>query len=168
MPALEPEPLWSALEHVGSLGNRFAGTPGEERAREWLLGEFERFGLPGVHADEFRFLAYEPEGSSCTAPGHDWESACAGLQFSADGVAEGEAVYLGSCRPEDVAALEAQGVELRGKVAVAHSYHTWLVAPQLAAKGVAALVNVGDSPDGLVGHFPASFYPQGLAPPWEG
>jgi hypothetical protein len=42
------------------------------------------------------------------------------------------------------------------------------VAPQLAEKGVAALVNVGETPDGLVGHFPVSFYPTGLEAPWEG
>ena len=51
---------------------------------------------------------------------------------------------------------------------VAHPYHTWLVAPPLAAKGIAALVNVGDTPDGLIGHFPVSFYPIALEPPFDG
>jgi Iap family predicted aminopeptidase len=168
MPELDPAGLWATLERIVGLGNRFAGTPGEATCRDLVLEEFARAGLADVRLEEFRYLGYEPAGSSCTVLTDGTEVSCAGLQYSAAAVAEGEAVYLGSCRPEDVEAIEESGVDLAGRVAVAHSYHTWLVAPQLAEKGVAALVNVGETPDGLVGHFPVSFYPTGLEAPWEG
>ena len=168
LPALKPADLWETLERVVALGNRFAGTAGEERCRDLVLEELSGTGLANVRLEEFRYLGYEPEGSSCVVIADGSEIPCVGLQYSADAIAEGDGVYLGSCRPEDVEAVERSGVDLAGRVAVAHSYHTWLVAPQLAAKGVAALVNVGETPDGLIGHFPVSFYPTGLEPPWEG
>jgi Iap family predicted aminopeptidase len=168
MPALDRAGLWGTLERIVALGNRFAGTPGEARCRELVSEELSGAGLANVRLEEFRYLGYEPERSSCTVLADGAELPCAGLQYSADGAVEGEGVYLGACRPEDVEAIEQSGVDLAGRVAVAHSYHTWLVAPQLAEKGVAALVNVGETPDGLVGHFPVSFYPTGLEPPWEG
>jgi carboxypeptidase Q len=168
MPTLEPAALWGSLERVVAVGNRFAGTSGEARCRDLVLQDFTDAGLAEVRLEELDYLGYEPAEASCAIVDDGVSFACAGLQYSADGEAEGEAVYLGSCRPEDVEAIEERGVELAGRVAVAHSYHTWLVAPQLAAKGVAALVNIGETPDGLVGHFPVSFYPTGLEAPWEG
>jgi hypothetical protein len=168
MPALDPADLWQMLERIAALGNRFAGTAGEARCRDLVLDELSSTGLANVRLEEFRYLGYEQERSSCTVLADGSEIVCAGLQYTDDAIAEGEAVYLGACRPEDVEAIEESGVDLAGRVAVAHSYHTWLVAPQLAEKGVAALVNVGETPDGLVGHFPVSFYPTGLEPPWEG
>jgi hypothetical protein len=168
LPAREPGRLWQQLERIVAFGNRYAGTPGEARCRDFLLHELAAAGLAHVGLEEFPYLAYEPEDASCVLPADGSPIACTGLQYTADAVAEGEAVYLGSCRPDDVEAVERAGVELEGRIAVAHSYHTWLVAPQLASKGIAALVNVAETPDGLVGHFPVSFYPIGLESPWEG
>jgi len=167
MPGLDPAMLWKQLERIVAIGNRFAGAPGEAACRDFVAGELEA-SLGKVRLEEFPYLAYEPERSSCVSVGDGWSIPCVGLQYSADDVAEGEAVYLGACRPEDVEAVERAGVDLAGRVVVAHSYHTWLVAPQLAAKGIAALVNVGDTPDGLIGHFPVSFYPIALEPPFDG
>ena len=168
LPPLRREGLARRLERVVATGNRFAGTPGEARCRDLILDQFAAARLADVRLEDFRYLAYEPESASCVAVGDGWSIPCAALQYSADGSAEGEAVYLGACRPEDLDAVEARGVDLAGRVAVAHSYHTWLVAPQLAGKGIAALVNVGETPDNLVGQFPVSFYPIGLEQPWEG
>ena len=168
MPALERDSLWARLEAVVATGNRFGGSPGEARCRELLLAEFETAGLANVRAEEFPFLAYEPGSAACTVAGDGWTIPGTALQYSAAGVAEGDAVYVGQCQPEDVAEVEGRGVDLSGKVVVAHSYHTWLVAPHLTGKGIAALVNVGETPDGLIGHFPVTFYPHGIDPPWEG
>ena len=167
---LDQARLGATLERVVGVGNRFAGTPGEELCRELLLGGLAGLGLARVRAEEFRYLAYEPLAAACAVVGGEGGPAlpAAGLQCTASAAAEGEAVYVGACREADLAAVEARGVDLAGKVVVAHASLAWLVAPQLAAKGVAALVNVSDAPDGLIGHFPASLYPPPLAPPWEG
>ncbi len=77
-------------------------------------------------------------------------------------------MYLGACTPDDIQAAEQQGVTLEGKVVVAHSYFTFAVAPALARKHIAALVNVSDAPDGLIPHFTACFYPPPVNPPWTG
>ncbi|MCW3016965.1 MAG: Zn-dependent exopeptidase [Solirubrobacterales bacterium] len=42
------------------------------------------------------------------------------------------------------------------------------VATRLAGHGIAALVHVGATPDGLVGHFTATFHPAPAGPPWTG
>ena len=168
LPALEPDALWRRLEQIVQLGNRFPGSEGEARCRRLVVAELERADLASVREEEFRYLGYEQRVASCALADGSWSLPAAPLQSTADAVAEGEAVYLGAGTAEDVAAVEARGVDLRGKVALAHSYWTFAVAPALAEKGVAALVNVAETPDGLVGHFPATLYPPPLEPPWEG
>lgn len=167
-PLPEPAALWTTLEQVVGLGNRFVGTVGESQCRELLVKEFGRAGLASVRAEEFTLLGYEPSSARCQVPEEGWELVCAPLQCTADGTAEGEAIYLGSGSEEEVDTVVRRGVDLRGKIAVAHAYFTFLVAPQLAERGIAGLVNVGETPDGLVGHFTAALYPPPLEPPWEG
>lgn len=168
MPALDGVTMWRHLERVVEIGNRFAGSPGEARCRQHLIDEFGQAGLGDVRAEPFSFLGYEPLGASCTVVGADSSMRCAPLQYSADASVEAEAVYLGSARPEDVEALERRGVDLAGKVVVAHSFMPWLVAPALAEKGVGALVNVTETGDELIPNFMVSFYPNGLEAPWDG
>ena len=168
MPPLDGSSLWSRLEQVVEIGNRFAGSEGESRCRDLIVSELERTGLAAVRTEAFPFLGYEPVSASCELVGEGVTLRCAPLQYSADAAAEGEAVYLGLARPEDVEALEARGVELAGKVVVAHSFMPWLVTPALAEKGVAALVNVTETGEGLIPNFMCSFYPNGMDAPWEG
>ena len=168
MPALDGATLWQRVERVAEVGNRFGGTPGEERCRNLLLTEFNATGLASVRAEPFPFLAYEPESTTCTVLGEDVVIPSVALQYSSTGIAEGEAVYLGACQADDVAAAEERGVDLRGKVVLAQGSFPWLVAPALAEKGIVALVNIGDTRDELLGHFPMAFYPYGLEAPWEG
>jgi hypothetical protein len=168
MPAPTAAGLNAYLETVVALGNRFPGTPGEARCRDFLLGELERLGLARVRAEEFPYLAYEPEASRCRVLGPGWEVPCVGVQGSAPGVAEGEAVFLGPGEPEDVERVERR-VDLAGKIAVVQSFRLPLTAVgELAQRGVAGLVNVGEAPGGLVNHCVATFYPPALAPPWPG
>ena len=168
MPPLDGSSLWHRLEQVVEMGNRFAGSEGEARCRQLILGEFERLGLANARAESFPYLGYEPVSARCELLPEGTTLRCAPLQYSADAVAEGEAIYLGAARPEDLEALEARGVELAGKVAVAHSFMPWLVTPALAEKGVAALVNVTETGEGLIPNFMVSFYPNGMDAPWDG
>ena len=45
MPVLDQATMWSRLEQVVEIGNRFAGSPGEARCRELILAEFAAAGL---------------------------------------------------------------------------------------------------------------------------
>lgn len=166
---LDPAHLADSLAQVEQLGNRYHGTPGEARSRDWLAERFESVGLTDVHLEPFRYLAYEGVSATCsiTAP-VPLELECRAVQYSASDDAEGEAIYVGTGTHEDFARLDGLGVDLAGSVAVAHSIAPFLVAPFLAERRVAALVNVGETPDGLIGNFTATLYRPPLEPPWVG
>jgi hypothetical protein len=177
-PELDSSALRADVERFAAIGPRFCGGPGEERARELLLAEFAATGLEEVGGEEYRYLGYEPVASRCEFGGGAEVGSgelsggavlpCVGLQSCADGIAEGEAVYVGGGEAAELEAVEAVGGSLAGRIAVLRTPMPAAVAPALIARGVAGLVLLSPTPDGLIGHFTASFYPPPEAPPWEG
>jgi hypothetical protein len=166
---LDPGQLGRTLDEVDEIGNRYHGTPGEARCRDWLIERFEGLGLAQVRLEPFLYLAYEPGMAACSVLSPEGlELPVRAVQFSADAEATGEAVYLGTGTNEDFERIDRLGVELGGKVVVAHSIAPFMVAPFLDGRGIAAFVNVGETPDGLVGNFTAALYRPPLEPPWEG
>ena len=193
MPPLDPAALRRDVERLAALGPRFAGTEGEERGRAFVR-EVLAAALPGaVHEEPFDHLAYRPEAATCQVLGSDLDLPCAGLQSTAAGAIEAEAIYVGSGDESTIEALERgaaaggdghavparqttatrrvdpgpRGV-LAGRIAVVRSGVPMTVVPGLVERGVAGVVVIGGAPDGLVQHFTAAFYPPPLAPPWEG
>lgn len=166
-PALEPAALRADVERFAGLGPRFCGSVGEARARQLLLEEFAAIGLAEVRGEEYEYLAYEADGEcGCRVGGE--ELRCAGLQSCAAGVAEGEAVYVGAGEPADLEAAAAAGTELAGRIVVLRSAMPAAVAAAIVARGAAGLIVLSPTPDGLIGHFTASFYPPPPGPPWDG
>lgn len=166
---LDSDEIRRTLDDLDRIGNRYHGTPGEARCRDYIADRFASLGLENAHIEPFRYLAYEPLSASAQvlSPGSS-ELPCHAVQYSASAEAEGEAVYLGTGTKEDFERVDRLGVDLAGKVVVAHSIAPFMVAPFLESRGIAALVNVGDTPDGLIGNFTAALYRPPLAPPWEG
>jgi hypothetical protein len=192
MPPLDPAAMRRDVGRLAALGPRFAGTAGEERGRAFVR-EVLAAALPGaVHEEEFDHLAYRPGDSTCQILGSDLALPCAGLQSTAAGVAETDAIYVGAGDETTIEALErrtgpspdgsavvASGVSdhdgvgrrdgaLAGRIAVVRSGVPMTVVPGLVERGVAGVVVIGGAPDGLIQHFTAAFYPPPLAPPWEG
>jgi hypothetical protein len=192
MPPLDPAALRRDVERFAALGPRFAGTPGEERGRALVRGVLAAV-LPGtVREEPFDHLAYRPEGASCQVLGSNLNLPCAGLQSTAAGVVEAEAIYVGASDEATIEALERGGGEavrrgtgvggdssltgeagdrggiLAGRIAVVRSGVPMTVVPGLVELGAAGIVVIGGAPDGLINHFTAAFYPPPLAPPWEG
>jgi hypothetical protein len=165
-PELDPAALRAEVERFAAIGPRFCGSAGEEQARELLLAEFAAAGLEQVGGEEYEYLGYEPRGSECRVGGV--ELPCVGLQSCADGVAAGEAVYVGGGEPADLDAVEAAAGSLAGRVAVLRTPMPAAVAPEVVARGAAGLVLLSPTPDGLIGHFTATFYPPPSGPPWDG
>jgi aminopeptidase YwaD len=166
---LETAELARTLDDVDRLGNRYHGTPGEARCRDYLLERFAGVGLEHVRTEAFRYLGYEPVEASCTVLAPERRQlACRAVQYSANAVAEGEGVYVGTGTAEDFERLDGLGIELAGRVVVAHSIAPFMIAPFLKDRGIAALVNVGETPDELVGNFTAALYRPPLEPPWTG
>lgn len=166
---LDAERIAATLDDIAAIGNRYHGTDGERVCRDYLSEHFTALGLADVRLEGFNYLAYEPESAQAmiTAP-YARSLPCRAVQFSASRSAEGEAVYVGTGTAEDFERLDKLGVDLRDKVVIAHSIAPFLIAPFLKDRGIAALINVGDAPDGLIGNFTAALYRPPLAAPWEG
>ena len=156
MPPLDHAGLRQDVERLAAIGPRFAGTPGEARARAFLADELRGAGVE-VRAEEFTHLAYEPDEASCAVlesagdPAISASLPCAGLQATAAGVVEAEAVYVGD-------GTEEEG-EIDGRIAVFRNGVPTTVAPGLAARGAGGLIALSPAPDGLITHLVASFQP---------
>jgi hypothetical protein len=107
MPPLDAAAMRRDVERLAALGPRFAGTEGEVRARELIRAELEA-ALPGaVREEPFDHLAYRPGSATCQVPGTDLMIPTAGLQATAAGAVEAEAIYVGAGDEETIAVLEA-------------------------------------------------------------
>jgi hypothetical protein len=195
MPPLDRAALRRDVERFAALGPRFAGTAGEARGRG-LIREELAAALPGaVREEPFDHLAYRLGGATCQVLGSDPALPCAGLQSTAAGAVEAEAIYVGAgddatielldrdvggeatgagerrdapAESEAHGAAASTGGALAGRIAVVRSGVPMTIVPGLIAQGVTGIVVIGGAPDGLVQHFTAAFYPPPLAPPWEG
>jgi aminopeptidase YwaD len=166
---LDPIELGRTLDDINEIGNRYAGTPGEATARDYILERFRGLELDDVRLESFPYLSYEPLSASCAlAGGSRIEFECHPLQYTASGEASGEPVYLGDGTEADFERLDARGIDLTGKVAVVHGAFPFDLTTTLTERGIAGLVHICETPDGIVGNFTGTLYPPPLAAPWEG
>lgn len=166
---LDPAEIGRTLDELAAVGNRYAGTPGEATTRDYLLERFRALGLADVRLESFRYLRYEPHSASCMLTGGSrLELDCRPLQYTALGEAAGEAVYLGDAAAADFERIDARGVDLAGKIAVVHSMFPFDLVNGLEGRGIAGLVHICETPEGIVGNFTGALYPPPLEPPWEG
>lgn len=163
---LDPAEIGRTLDDLAAIGNRFAGTPGEAAARDYLLDRFKTLGLDDVRLEPFSYLGYEAGSASCVLNGREFE--CHPLQYTATGEVAGQAVYLGDATEADFSRIDARGLDLAGKVAVVHSMFPFDLVGVLEERGIAGLVHVCETPEGIVGNFTGALYPPPLEPPWPG
>ncbi len=163
---LDPTEIGRTLDDLAAIGNRYAGTPGEVAARDYLFERFKALGLADVRLEPFRYLGYQAETASCAFDGVELE--CHPLQYTAAAEAAGEAIYLGDAGPADFERVDARGVDLTGKIAVAHSMFPFDLVGVLEERGIVGLVHICETPDGIVGNFTGALYPPPLEAPWVG
>ena len=170
--SLDAGAIGATLDDLAQIGNRFCGTHGEAQARAYVLGRFQELGLADVRLEEFGYLAWTPAPASCVAASAGGARPDAfdahPLQYTAPGPVSGEAIYIGGAEPADFERLDAAGMDLAGKVVVAHSVFPFDLVTVLSERGIAGLVHVCETPDGIVGNFTGALYPAPLRPPWEG
>lgn len=156
-----PTALRADVLKLCSFGNRFVGSPGERAARDYICDEFSAAGIADVRVEEFDVDGYEPGPSSCSVRGEEELTLPAvGLQFTASGVAEAEAVYVGNPRTlEDIYTLERSGLELKGKAVIVDTYWPYMLADHFLAAGAVAIVVISPSRHELMTHFTARLYP---------
>lgn len=148
---------------VCRLGPRFVGTDGERAAREFIEREFIAAGLDAVRVEPVTVLAYRPEAAACMLIPSGQSLACSGLQFTASGTVEAEAVWV-DCVDVETGALIDQSLDLTGRIAIVTTPYPYVIAPALIERGVAGILVVGDAPDGLVSHYSAQLYPPSPPP----
>jgi Peptidase family M28 len=166
---LDATAIGRTLDDLATIGNRFAGTIGEAQCRDYLLACFRELGLADVGAEQFAYLGFEPAPASCVDMGPSQrELECRPLQYTAPGPVSGQAVYLGDAAQDDFARLDRDGVDLEGRIVVAHTVFPFDLSALLAERRIAGFVHVCETPDGIVGNFAGALYPPPLSPPWPG
>lgn len=163
---LDPAEIGRTLDDLAGIGNRYAGTPAEAATRDYLLERFLALGLEDARLEPFPYLRYEPEGATCAV--NDSEIECHALQYTATGETAGEAIYLGDAGEADFERIDAHRIDLRGKIVVVHSMFPFDLVGVLAERGIAGLVHICETPNGIVGNFTGALYPPPLGAPWDG
>jgi Iap family predicted aminopeptidase len=159
-PRLDPDGIRDVLLRVCAVGSRFVGGEGERAARELIVDEFREAGLSEVRSEPFEVPGYRGEASACeVVPGGPLLPST-GLQFTAGGTVEAEAVYVGRPQaPEDIVALDELGITLRDRIVVLNSYFSYLYIEEILARGAVGLVVISEVRDGIIGNYSALMYP---------
>lgn len=166
---LDPAQIGRTLDDLAEIGNRYAGSAGEASARDYMLERLRALGLDDVRLEPFPYLGYEAQSARCAVTGATaLEFECHPLQYTATGETAGEAIYLGDATEADFARIDAGGIDLAGKIAVVHSMFPFDLVDVLEGRGIAGLVHVCETPEGIVGNFTGALYPPPLEAPWSG
>jgi Iap family predicted aminopeptidase len=160
-PQLAPGEIAARIERICACGNRYVGTPGEAQARESILAMFLEAGLEEVRVEEHAVVACIPKEPLCQLEDGTLGFRATALQFTAAGRAEGEIAYLGSATRAELDRAWEHGVDVRGRIAVAHSYWPFEFAQELVERGAVGIVILSDAPGGQIPHFTARMYPPG-------
>jgi hypothetical protein len=149
LPIINKEKLKNYVEEICSRSPRYAGTKGEAETQQYINREGEEFGII-VGQEQFDYLHYWPKSSKLEvcAP---CEEVLDHLQlFSAgNGVAEGESVYAGAGRQEDLETLHREGVQIKGKIVMASTGFPHFTYPLAEKYGAAGYVVLTDAPSNL-------------------
>ena len=146
---ISPQFLRECLHDICKIGVKYAGTPGEIKARDYIFDKLKDFGLGDVRLEEFEYLNYMPITAELSIASEEQLIACEPLQHSANAVVEGELVYAGTSK-EELDALVARGVSLKGKIALVKTPFPFWVYPTAEKLGVTGFVVITDPPDNLI------------------
>jgi len=168
IPNLDPGAIGARIAELCACGNRYVGSPGEAQARELIHSMFRQAGLEQVRIEEHTVLACLPGAAICELADGTLRFQASVLQFTAAVRAEAEITYLGSGSRAELDWAWENGLEIGGRIAVAHSYWPFEFVEELVERGAAGLVILADTPGGQVPHFTARMYPPGEPYPIPG
>lgn len=112
-----PENMHVLADEIGS---RFAGTPSEKEAQEYMLKKLKEYGYDNARAEPFEYYGWTrgPVELQMTSPKkRDFEAIS--LAMSPGGEIEGEVVDLGTGSPEEFESIDPSDVE--GKIVMCSS-----------------------------------------------
>ena len=97
LPNIKAASLYQTVTMLCKIGTRWAGTPGEAKARDYIQNKIIDCGLEDVRMDEFDYLGYTPILSDLKIISPNEASIPSSpLGYSANEVAEGEIIYAGT------------------------------------------------------------------------
>ena len=115
--------LYANVEALCNFGSRFAGTPGERQARDFILNRFTAYGLLEAHLDPFTYVGWRRGTcqAQLVAPRKLPLPSAQSLVYSPstpEGGLRSEVIDVGAGTKEEFA---AQHAEIAGKVVLASS-----------------------------------------------
>ncbi len=142
--------LHTSVNDLCDIGVKYAGTPGEIKARDYLLNKLIDFGLEDVHLEKFKYLNFMPsEGELEIISPMRRMMNCEPLQHSANEEVEGELVYTGTSK-EEFEKFVARGVSFKDKIVLTKTPFPFYVYPLAEKYGAAGIVVITDPPDNLI------------------
>lgn len=142
--------LYSSVSDLCDIGVKYAGTPGEIKARDYLLNKLTDFGLEDVHLEKFKYLNFMPsQGELEIISPVKRAVTCEPLQHSANREVEGELVYAGTSKKE-FEKLVARGVIFKDKIVLTKTPFPFYVYPLAEKYGAAGIVVITDPSDNLI------------------
>lgn len=149
------------VRDIAGIGNRWLGTAGEGKAREYIVKKFKDVGLQDVHTEEFDYLNYRPKRSILTITEPEKRVLeCQPLEYSKNAQVEGEVVYVGTGTESEFRQLEKLGVRFRGKIVAATSFAPFLITPSCERRKVAGLIVISVAAKNYIGRFTARLNPK--------
>jgi hypothetical protein len=132
------------------IGPKYAGTPGEAVAREFLLGALRKLGYTPI-VEPFEYLHYMPQSATLDLRSPVREHIRAEpLQFAASTEAEGEMIYVADGSRAQIERIEACGVSLKDKIVVTTGWPPFMLYPLAEERGAAGHVIITRPPDNLI------------------
>ncbi|MFH0928303.1 MAG: M28 family peptidase [bacterium] len=160
--------LDSDFQALCRIGSRWAGSDGETRCRNFIVASLRTIGLSDIRLESYPYLHYTPRGSKLEVSSPVQESLpTEPIQYSANGDAEGEALFVGEGKPADFDEVSRLGASLVGKIAVVRGKASERFYPA-HLYGATGLVVICDAPEDLIRSTCLSPYPPNLTPPFEG
>jgi aminopeptidase YwaD len=142
--------LFEYESELCKIGIKYAGTPGEVKAKDYILNKLNDFGLHDVRLEDFEYLNYMPTSAELEVLSPQRRSiGCEPLQYSSSDTIEGELVYSGDSN-EELEALLKEGTDIEGKIVVAKTPFPFWTYPIAEKNGAAGFIVITDPPDDLI------------------
>lgn len=143
---ISKEKLLETVKNLCSIGNRWPGTSGETAAIKYMTDKLAAFS-DSVEEQEFEYLHYTPKTASLKLKYPvEKDIKCQSIQYSGNGIAEGELIYVGEGWEDDFKTLAGIGISFNGKIVISNTNRSYVAGKNAAKFGAAGLIVISDSP----------------------
>lgn len=166
MEKLIQQNLYHIIQEFSKFGSRWLESEGEENTRQIILDVFENLTMDNVYCEWFQCHNYIPKEYylRVLSPSR-YEIRCEPLEYSKYSEVEGELVFLGEFKEEDVNTISKLETNLEGKICLIVSDTPAFFISELADKGAVGVIVATEAPDNLIRRLAAKSYPPNFDDP---